>query len=241
MVNFNKYLNLGKELYPTSKYFQYDEIDYILALEDHAERNKLVEAKLAANPNDFKLQSAYGEILFDELNPKDSAALPTNFDEYEGKMVTAFTKATEIKPESGLGMSNLANHFMNKSNRIAKRLDSVRTVIRQKNTANKPATTKPGTKPPPAKVDPADAALRDELTKSYEEASDKARMYYEKAVGIYSKLTAPSLIEKQQYRNGVGYLIDLAAEKKNKSKGNPAEYDKWEKEEKKWSDMYHKM
>jgi hypothetical protein len=243
MVNFNKYLALGKELYPTSKYFQYDEIDYILAIENHDQRNKLIENKLAENPNDFKLQSAYGEILFDELNPKesDSAVLPSNYDELEGKMVTAFTKATEIKPESGLAMSNLANHFMNKSNRIAKRLDSVRTAIRQKNAANKPATTKPGTKAPPLKVDPADAALRDELSKIYDESSDKARMYYEKAVSIYSKLTAPSLIEKQQYRNGVGYLIDLAAEKKNKSKGNPAEYDKWEKEEKKWSDMYHKM
>jgi len=242
MVNFNKYLAIGKELYPQSKYFQYDEIDYILALENKEQRNKLVEEKIAADPNDFKLQSAYGELLFDELNPKeDGPALPTNNDESEGKMVQAFTKASEIKPESGLAFSNLANHFMNKSNRIAKQLDSVRNMIRQKNTAAKPATTKPGTKPAPVKVDPADAAVRDDLQKKYDESSEKARNYYEKAAGVYAKLTTPTLIEKQQYRNAVGYLIDLSAEMKNKSRGNPAQYDKWEKEEKKWSDMYHKM
>jgi hypothetical protein len=182
-------------------------------------------------------------MLFDQLNPKDTAApMPANYDEVETKMVAAFTKATELKPESGLGMSNIANHYINKSNKLGKRLDSIRTVIRDKNKASKPATApKAGTKPAPSKVDPADAAVRDELTKQYEAAGDKAREYYEKAVNIYSKLPSPTSLEKQQYRNAVSYLIDLTAEKKNNSKGTPAMYDKWEKEEKKWSDIYHKM
>ena len=246
MEAFNKYLAIGKELYPSSKYFQYDEMDYILAIEDEAQKSKLIDEKLAKNPGDFKLQSAYGEMLFDRLNPKDtSAPRPANYDELESKMVAAFTKATELKPESGLGMSNLANHFINKSFKIGKRLDSLRTAIREKNTAGKTtpakAAAKPGAKPGASKTDPQDAALRDELTKSYNEAADKAREYYEKAADIYSKLPTPTSLEKQQYRNAVSYLIDLCAEKKNNSKGTPALYDKWEKEEKKWSDIYHKM
>ncbi|MES2647170.1 MAG: hypothetical protein V4717_09865 [Bacteroidota bacterium] len=243
MTSFNKYLALGKEIYPQSKYFQYDEIDYILAIENEAEKTKLIDEKLAKNPDDYKLQSAYAEMLFDRLNPKDTAVpMPANFDEIESKMVASFTKATELKPESGLGMSNIANHYINKSNKLGKRLDSIRVAIREKNKANKPATApKPGTKPAPSKVSPEDAALRDEITKQYEAAGDKAREYYEKAVNIYSKLPSPTSLEKQQYRNAVSYLIDLTAEKKNNSKGTPALYDKWEKEEKKWSDIYHKM
>jgi hypothetical protein len=115
----------------------------------------------------------------------------------------------------------------------------LRTAIREKNKAKAPAA-KPGAKPAAVKTDPEDAAKRDELTKRYDEAADKAREYYEKAVAIYSKVATPSLIEKQQYRNAVSYLIDLTTEKKNNSKGTPAMYDKWEKEEKKWSDLYHK-
>ena len=241
MPAFNKYLNIGKELYPSSKYFQYDELDYILAIEDEPKKIALIDKKLAEKPDDYKVQSAFGEILFDRLNPKDtSAPKPANYDELESKMVAAFTKATELKPESGLAMSNIANHYINKSVKIGKELDALRTAIREKNKAKAPAA-KPGAKPAAVKTDPEDAAKRDELTKRYDEAADKAREYYEKAVAIYSKVATPSLIEKQQYRNAVSYLIDLTAEKKNNSKGTPALYDKWEKEEKKWSDLYHKM
>lgn len=242
MNSFNKYLALGKELYPQSKYFQYDELDYILAIDNETEKMKLLDEKIAANPGDFKLQSAYGEMLFDRLNPKDtSTTLPENYAEVESKMIASFSKATELKPESGLAMSNLGNHFINKSNKLGRRLDSIRAAIRVKNTAVKAAPAKPGAKPAPGKTSPEDAALRDEITKQYDEAGDKAREYYEKAVAIYSKLSTPTSLEKQQYRNAVSYLIDLSSEKKNNSKATPALYDKWEKEEKKWSDMYHKM
>lgn len=241
MDSFNKYIKIGKELYPDSKYFQYEEIDYVLSMENEEAKIKAIDKMLAESPNDYKVQSAYGELLFDKLNPKDpDQALPTNFDELETKMVAAFQKATEIKPENGLAMSNIANHFINKSNKIGKELDEVRTAIREKNVAAK-AAVKPGTKAPSVKTDPEDAAKRDELQNRYDQASDKAREFYEKAANIYSKLENPSMIEKQQYRNAVGYLIDLAVEKKNKSKATPAIYDKWEKEEKKWSDLYHKM
>jgi hypothetical protein len=241
ITKFNKYLALGKEIYPDSKYFQHDELDYILSIEDAAEKNRLIEQRIASNPTDGKTYAAYGEILFDQLNPKDGEPALGNYDENETKMVNAFEKAGQIEPTNGLYISNLGNHFINKSNRLAKQLDSIRTVIREKIKAAQPAAPKPGTKPVSVKADPADAALRDELNKKYEEASEKARQYYEKAANIYSQKSTLASMEKQQYRNAVGYLIDLSAEKKNNSKGTPALYDKWEKEEKKWSELYHKM
>jgi hypothetical protein len=241
-TSFRTYKALGLELFPNDEFFKADESEFIVSVEDPKEKFKLIEQKLAADPNNYTLQSVYAETIFDQLNPKDTnTALPANYDELEAKMIAAFTKATELKPESGLAMSNLGNHYINKAGRIGRQLDSVRAVIRQKNTSAKPAATKPGAKPAPVKTDPADAAARDELTKKYDDASDKAMEYYQKAVDIYGKVPAPTSLEKQQYRNAVSYLIDLSGEKKNKSKGTPALYDKWEKEEKKWSDLYHKM
>lgn len=241
MDNFNKYKGLGHELYPNSEYFTYEDIDFILNLEEGPTKAALIEKKLAADPNNYKVQAAVGETYFALLNPKDpeTTPLPTNFDEIEKKMETAFSKATELKPESGLPMSNLANHFMNKSIRINKELDSMVSVIRKKNqeAMAKAPKPKPGAKPIVYTL-PEDAATRDAIQVKYMDAITSAGNYFEKAVSIFSKLSAPSLVEKQQHRNSVSYLIDINKELKIFNKAKPAEFAKFEKEEKKWTALY---
>ena len=249
IANFNKYLALGRQLYPDSKYFKYEEIDFILGMEDETLKTKLINEKFKSDPNNYKLQSAVGEMLFDELNPRDtSTPMPANYDEKEAMMVQAFTKATELNPTVGLAMSNLGNHFINKSVKASKEVQAFQAYLRDKakTPAPKPAPAKPGTKPAPAAkpaTDPADIAKRDALFKVYDDNIDKARAAYEKAAEIYGAKTAGSLnsIEKQQYKNAVSYLIDIYAEKKNNNKSKPAESAKFEKEEKKWSDVYSKL
>lgn len=243
--NFNKYLGYGKEVFPGSKSFDYEDIDYILQMEDETKKSALIEKKMAADPNNYKLQSAIGETIFDQLNSKDtSKPLPANYDELEAKMIAAFAKANEIKPGNGFAMSNLGNHFINKSVQINKSLEDLKAANRAKNQAATPAPAakpKPGVKPKPAPQDPEYVAKRDELNKKYYEALAKAGEFYEKAVDIYAKVPTPSNIEKQQYRNAVSYLIDINRELKESSKAKPADYDKYEKLEKKWTDAYSKL
>ncbi len=244
MANFNKYLGLGKEVFPKSKYFEYDDIDFILNMEDEAKKMKMIDDRLAADPNNYKIQAAYGEMLFGRLNPKDtSTALPANYDEIETKMVAAFTKASELKPENGLFMTNLANHYINKSIKTNKQLTEHQEVMREKAKAAKAALppAKPGTKQVAPAPEKADLAKKEALLKEYETNVDQAASYYEKAIAIYSKLTSPTAIEKQQYRNAVSYLIDINREKKENSRGKVADYDKYEKAEKKWTELYSKL
>lgn len=241
MDQFNKYKGLGKELYPNSEYFTYEDIDFILNLEEGPAKAALIEKKLAADPNNYKVQAVVGEMYFEQLNPKDpeKTPLPANFDEIEAKMETAFNKATELKPDGGLPMSNLANHFMNKSIRINKELDSMISLIRTKNQAAmaKAPKPKPGAKPI-VYTTPEDAAARDAIQLKYMNTIAKAGQYFEKATGIFSKLSAPTMVEKQQYRNSVSYLIDINKELKNFNKAKPAEFAKFDKEEKKWTALY---
>lgn len=248
IAGFNKYLNLARQAFPDSKNFDYDDVDYIIQIEDETVKNSLIEKKLAADPNNYKLQAVIGETIFDKLNGKDTAnARPANYDELEQKMISAFVKASELKAGNGFPLSNLGNHFMNKSIAVSKEQEEFRNYMRDKRQAATPAPAakpKPGTKPVAAKApadDPADVAKREELKKRYFDAITTAGVYFQKAVDIYSKIPSPTNIEKQQYRNAVSYLIDINRELKDNSKGKLAEYDKFEKEEKKWTAEYSKL
>ena len=231
---FNKYMKLGREVFPGDKNFDYDDVDYILQVTDPELKTKLIAKKSELDPLNVKLQETIATDIFDKLNSKEEGAtLPENAVELEKQMVAAFLKSAEANPKNGFPYSNLANHFINKNTRIAKEQEAFREKIRAANAAKKPA--KPGVK---VAEDPAITKEREDLKVRYNEALDQATLYFEKAAGVYSTLEAPSTQEKQQWRNAVSYLIDLYAEKKNASKLKPADYSKYEKEENKWKKVY---
>lgn len=238
---FKKYMALGRELYPKEEFYTYEEEDFLFSIEDPAEKRRRIEKKLESDPNNYKVQAAYGEYLFDMLNPKDSESpLPANYDEIETKMVSAFEKAASIEPNSPLALMNLANHFMNKSIRTSNTLAEHQKMMREKQKANtpEPVKGKPAPKAPPA--DPADVEKRKELQAKYETEISKSGGYYEGAIGIYSKMTELKNMDKQNYRNAVSYLIDINKDLKNaairdKNAANEAKYAALEK---KYMDLY---
>jgi hypothetical protein len=238
---FNRYMALGKELYPKEEFYTYVEEDFLFSIEDQAEKLRRIEKKLQTDPENYKVQAAYGEYLFDILNPKDTETpLPANYEEVEGKMVAAFEKATSIDPSSPLAAMNLANHFMNKSIRSSNAVADQQKMMRDKQKANtpEPVKGKPAPKAPPA--DPADVEKRKELQAKYEAEILKAGVYYETAAGIYAKDTELSNMEKQNYRNAVSYLIDINKDLKNAAirDKNTANETKYAAAEKKYMDLY---
>jgi hypothetical protein len=68
--SFAYYRGLGQELYPKKEYFTYTEEDFILDMKDNQAKFKRLDAKMAAEPNNTKLQETYGLVLFDLLSPK---------------------------------------------------------------------------------------------------------------------------------------------------------------------------
>lgn len=238
---FKKYMAIGKELYPNEEFYGFEEEDFLFSIEDQEIKRSRIEKKIAQDPNNFKVQAAYGEYIFDILNPKDmETPLPANSEELEAKMVSAFEKASEIQPESPLSYMNLANHFMNKSIRSSNALADHQKMMRDKQKANTPEPVKGKPAPKPPAPDPADVEKRKELQAKYESEIQKAGKYYVSASAIYEKDTELTSMEKQNYRNAVSYLIDINKDLKNAAirDKNTADEAKYAAEEKKYMALY---
>lgn len=228
MANFEKYKKLGLELYPKSEFFTYDRVDFAVGLQEKFEdKLKSVENILAADPNDFKANQVLGEVIYDELNPRDeTAAIPANAEALEAKMMGAFTKSAAAKKDYEIPYLYMGDHFINKAVKANKE--------REDHAAAMKARTKPGTM---ASKD--DIAKRDALDKKYGEALEKAREPYEKAASIFAaKSSSLDAKDKQQYKKAASYLADIYAWKKIQAKGNAAEQAKFAAEEKKWNERW---
>lgn len=233
-ANFNKYKALGKELYPKSEYFTFEEIDFIMSLEDEAEKTKRIEAKIAKEPSNLELLQNYGFILFDKLNAEDISGI-TNYAEMEQKMITYLSQAGDKKPDDGKPYYYLGNHFINKAVKVNANISKVSDEIRKANSAAKP--DKSGKLPPPPKEL---TDKRDALKKQYSDEVDKGLPYLLKSADAYGKHTDLKGMELQNYKRLVDQLILIYGDKKAATKV-PADKAKFEAEEKKWNAVYTKI
>ena len=234
--SFNHYRVIGKELYPTSDYFGYTEEDFILDMKDEDAKFKRLDAKMAAEPNNIKLQETYGLVLFDRLN-KDGAASQANYNELEQKMTAMLEKSAAASPANAAkDYFYLGNYYLNKAVGINEKIKGVGEEIKAFNAANKPKD--PKAKMPPVPKDMLDRRVA--LYKDYDAEVDKAVPYLSKAAEAYSKIPTLTPIEKQNYKKTADQLILIYGDKKNSSK-IPADKMKYESEEKKWSTLYNSI
>ncbi len=244
IAGFNKYMALGKELYPSEEFFTYQEEDFLFSIENQNERLERIKKKLAVDPNNYKVQSAYAEYLFDQLNPKEGdGKLPENSGALEEEMVVAFEKVASLQPESPLAFLNLANHFNNKSIRTQTELSDHQKMMREKQKVNTPEPVKGKPAPKPPAPDPADVEKRKSLQAKYEAEISKAGQYYESAVKILGQDNDLTNMEKQNYRNAVSYLIDINKELKNAAirDKRAADETKYAAAEKKYMELYAQL
>ena len=227
LASFEKYKALGKQLYPKSEYFDYDKVDFAVGLQEKLEdKIKAVEEILKTDPNNFKGNEILGEVIFEELNPKnDSIPLPANADNLEKEMVEAFKKAAAAKPDYEVPFIYIGDHFINKAVRANKE--------REDHAADMKKRTKPGTM-----ASKEDIAKRDALDKKYGDILEQAREPYEKTITLFGSRTNLVLRDKQQYKKAASYLADIAVFKKIMSKGKPADVAKYAAEEEKWNKLW---
>lgn len=231
MAAFEKYKAIGKELYPDSEFFTYDQIDFAIGLStSFDEKMRALEAVLANDPNNYKANQVMGEIIYDTLNSREETDPPhSNEADLEKKMAAAFVKAAAAQPDNELAWIYTGDHFINKAVRINK--------AREKHAAEMKARTKPGTM-----ASKEDVATRDELDRQYGEALESARPAYEKAAAIYAVKPKDAdenqaLRDKTQYKKIASYLADIYAFKKNQAKA-AADKAKYAAEEKKWNERW---
>jgi hypothetical protein len=232
IASFEKYKTMGKQHYPSSEYFDYDQTDFAVGLSTSFDAKvKALEDVLAKDPNNYKANLTMAQIIFDTLHPKADGVPPAKTDELEAKLVSALNKAGAAKPDDELIYLVLGDHYIDKADKADE--------ARKAHVEDMKKRTKPGTQPSKADVD-----KRDALDKQYGEAFDKAREPYEKAASILAqkkekdKLTAS---QQQQYKKVAGYLGDIYNFKKVQAKGNAADIAKYTAESKKWNDLYDSL
>lgn len=233
-ANFKKYVQVGKELYPKSKYFPGVEFEYV---RNNGDFNKLVEyyeSKIAAEPNNYDFSYDLGTEIYDHLYPKDTAKSPKgDLSGLETKMIQTFEKAATLKESAGMPYAIIGNHFIKKSEMVN---DAIRGIGDQIRALNKNAKPDKNGKLPPAPKELL--AKRDELYKQYDALIDQSATYFEKAADRFSKNGQLDNLEKSFYRNSVNNLIEIYGLKKSNAKGNAAEVTKYTAAEKKWKDAY---
>lgn len=233
-VNFKKYVELGKSLYPNSKYFTGIEGDYVRQSGDF---NKVVafnQAKIDADPTNYSLAYDMGADIYTYLNPKDTSKTPKgDQSELENKMIAAFKKASELKPTAGMPYAILGTYYTNKAINVNNiEIKAASAAIKNANIGVK--ADKNGKMPPiPKEL----IAKRTDLYKLYDADEDTAIVYYEKAATAFEKADKMEPFEKQHYKNAVSYLIDMNDEKQRSTK-IPANAAKYAAASKKWSALY---
>jgi hypothetical protein len=150
---------------------------------------------------------------------------PANAAELEAKMIKTLNNAATLKPNDELPYIYIADHFINKSIAI--------NDEREAHAADMKKRTKPGTQ-----ASKEDVAKREALDAKYLGALELARDPYEKAAAIFAKKEKLTGQDKQQYKKVAGYLGEIYGGKKNKARGNAADFAKYTAEEKKWNDVY---
>lgn len=232
---FEKAKALGRELYPNEAMFTMDEMDFILEVEDEKEKMARLEAKVANEPENAKLQQVYGGILFDKLNKRDVDASTPEFAADEQKMIASLSKAAAAFPEDGMPNFLIGKHQWYKAERVRNQIADVNDAIRKFNDAQKP--DKMGKTPPPPKEL---TARRDTLRKQQEAFMDLAVPFLMKAQPVmaqsYSKIKGGA----QNYKLLIDDLIQYYGFKRQYAK-LPADKAKAEAEEKKWDKVYSEI
>ena len=232
---FQKYRQIGKKLYPKEEFFDYDEMEFILGMEDEAEKMKRLEAKMAKDPNDFKLTQLYGNMLFDKLNQKDANTSTPEYAADEAKMMTALTKTATALPDDPSSNFLMGKHIWYKADRKRTEISDVNDEIRKFNDSQKPDKT--GKLPPPPKEL---TTKRDNLRQEQGAYMDQAVPYLLKAEPIMAKTYTGNKQTKQNYKILVDDMIQYYGFKRQYAK-TPADKAKFEAEEKKWDTVYSKI
>lgn len=224
-ANFAKYQELGKSLYPNSEFFTYSKLDFLVgASANFDEKIKNLEAALAQNPNDYKLNMAIAEAIYDTLNSrKEGAVLPANYDELEARMLVALEKAESIDAEQMQTTLLKGDHFITKSERYGDEMRPIETDLIKKG----------------AKATAADKQKLADVKKKYDAAYDMAKGYFEKAADKFAKIPSLDANQKRQYRIIVGNLAQYYSYKRESAKG--ADLNKFVALETKYNTLYDQL
>jgi hypothetical protein len=236
---FNKYLALAKELYPKSMdswadyESEYIEKNYSLAEKTAAYDKADADGSLTSNQ-----YLAYGNMFYnlkeEEKTGLDSAKLAS----YKTKAEDAFMKGYNKDKANGLAAYNAAlinyNDWVMNDDKFEENFRKIADLNKKKNAEKDPKKK--------AAFDPQISAIKATNAKVEQVQhafADKAIQWMENAYQALSAKKELDRSEKPVVNKTVDYLANLYLWKRDKSKGNNAQYDKYDALYKKY-DALHK-
>lgn len=230
MPNFEKYKLLGATLYPESDFFKYEELDFVVGMEDDFSKKIIaLNEYIKQKPESNKAHEFRWTYLYDTLfNIQEGDQIPAERDQWEADLLTSIKKCIELNPKDVKNYQYLGNFYVLKKDQA--------NDARKKFAEDLQIKTKPGTKP-----SAADVAKREQLDKEHQEMMEMILEPYTQAAKIYSEMSDLDARSKQQYKNITGYLAEIYESKKKRASKDPAAAAKWAALEKKWNDTYESI
>ena len=195
-ANMMKYINLGKELYPSDEYLPLLELDYVRDKNDKNLLYKKFDELIAANPNNFDVLFEYGNELFGETHVSDISKKPAKYDEQCKKIEELYTKAGSIKPDNHDVQLSLGKHYYNMALFKEEEARSVK-----------------GTKP-------EDVKKKADLNADAVTAAEKAIVPLEKVFAAYDAEAKLKTHDRSNYKSSASLLQYAYEKKKDKAKAD---------------------
>jgi hypothetical protein len=186
----DKYLGMGKELFPDN--------DYWISLEfgnpgdDKDKRIARYEEMVKKYPDNYPLAMDYAIELFNSTYSNDKK--PADYVVRQGKTQIALDKAVALNPNSPLANYVMSQHIYNQ---IYDFDDALRAIK---------GTT------------PADQAKKKDILAKENQKYEELYTYSQKAFDLYSKETTMKTADKVNYRKVISQLIDYHQRKKQNDK-----------------------
>jgi hypothetical protein len=124
--SMQKYLTLGREIYPKDNFWNGYELDYLRGSGDTKALFAKYEEVLAKTPNDYETLYNYGVELYQSAYDTSDAKRPANSAELIGKVATNMKKVVELKPDFTNAYLVLGQIEYNKGVDINKQVKAIR-------------------------------------------------------------------------------------------------------------------
>lgn len=194
-----KYLNLGREVYPTEKFWTEFEVAMLREKGSAETLFAKYEELIKNDPNNYVPYFNYAVDLFQRVNNPDSTKRPANPKELTDKMVQLLNKSIELKadyPESHIVLGQI---YYNKGVEI----DNVNKTIRP---------------PKGGKLKPEDLKKKEELRNAMNKEYDVALQHFAKVDQIWGPQGKLKPQEKQLLKEVYDLMITIYEQRQDKDK-----------------------
>jgi hypothetical protein len=195
----NKYLALGKELWPKDPFWAVYELDMYRDQGDQKGLFAKYEEIIAKNPNDFQVLYNYSLELYQAAYDTSASKRPANSAEMIAKVETNLKKVTELKPDYANPYLVLGQIAYNKGVDINAEMKKI-----------KPAGA--------VKLKPEELKKKEELRAEAGKKFDEAIPYFEKIDQILGPQGKLHLEEKKVLKDAYDLLTTIYENKGNKEK-----------------------